>query len=88
MAIWIGLDVETAESADQLARYSEKNGFDFTYAIADPDLSRALVADFGEVVLNPPSTNVIVIGTGGLITHTTGGLNSDEIVELAASHRG
>jgi hypothetical protein len=63
--VWIGLDIETAESAEQLAAYSEAAGFDFTYAIADRDVSRALVDDFGDVVLNPPATNVIVIDPGG-----------------------
>ncbi|MDQ2965286.1 MAG: hypothetical protein M3R57_05510 [Chloroflexota bacterium] len=87
-AVWIGLDVETTESADQLARYSDQNGFDFTYAIADPDLSRALVAEFGDVILNPPATNVIVIGTDGKITHSTGHLSANELVDLAASHGG
>ncbi len=80
---WVGLDVETAESAEQLAAYSEAAGFDFTYAIADRDVSRALAEEFGDVVLNPPATNVIVIEPDGQVTHTTGGHSADEIVEIA-----
>ena len=87
-AVWIGLDVETTESADQLSRYSAENGFDFTYVIADADLSRALVEEFGDVILNPPATNVIVIGTDGTITHSTGHLSAGELLDLAASHAG
>lgn len=83
---WVGVDVETAESAEQLARYSAQHGFDFSYVISDRDLSRALVADFGEVVLNPPATNVIVIGLDGTIVHNTGHLGADELVALATAH--
>lgn len=82
---WIGLDVETAESAEQLARYSTDAGFDFTYVIADRELSRALAADFGDIVLNPPATNVIVIEPGRAVTHTTGGHSADELVEIATA---
>ncbi len=81
--VWIGLDVETAESAEQLVAYSEAAGFDFSYAIADLDISRGLVEEFGDVVLNPPATNVIVIEPDGQVTHTTGGHSADEIVEIA-----
>ena len=82
---WIGLDVETAESAEQLARYSTDAGFDFTYAIADREVSRALAEEFGDVILNPPATNVIVIEPDGQVTHTTGGRSADELVEIATA---
>lgn len=82
---WIGLDVETAESAEQLARYSTDAGFDFTYVIADRDVSRALADEFGDVVLNPPATNVIVIEPSGEVTHATGGHSADELVEIATA---
>ena len=84
---WIGLDVETAESAEQLARYSTDAGFDFTYVIADREVSRALADEFGDVVLNPPATNVIVIEPSGEVTHTTGGHSADELVEIATTAR-
>ena len=81
--VWIGVDVEASESAEQLVAYSDENGFDFSYVIADRDLSRALAADFGDTVLNPPSTNVIIIGSDGKVTPTTGGHTVDQLVELA-----
>ena len=81
--VWIGVDVEASESAEQLVAYSDENGFDFSYVIADRDLSRALAADFGDTVLNPPSTSVIIIGSDGTVTPTTGGHTADQLVELA-----
>jgi thiol-disulfide isomerase/thioredoxin len=83
---WVGIDVEASESADALAAYSEDNGFDFTYAIADTALARALVADFGDQILNPPSVNVVVIGPDGGVTPGRGHKTADEIVALATEH--
>lgn len=83
---WVALDVEASETADALARYRDQHGFPFTYAIADRDVSRALAADFGDVVLSPPSVNVIVIGLDGRVTHSRGHLSSAEIHALAADH--
>ena len=85
--VWVGIDVETSESAKALAAYRERYGFPFTYAIADENLARALVADFGDIVLSPPSVNVIVVGTDGRVTQTQRGHKSaDELVSLALEH--
>jgi thiol-disulfide isomerase/thioredoxin len=84
--VWIALDVESSETAEALARYREDNGFPFTYVIADTDLARALVADFGEVVLSPPSVNIIVVGGDGRITPLRGHKSVAEIRALAAEH--
>jgi hypothetical protein len=83
---WVGIDVESSESAEALARYSEQHGFDFSYAIANADLARALVAEFGDTILNPPSVNVVVIGSDGRITAGRGHKTADEIVTLASEH--
>jgi len=84
---WVGIDVEASESATALAAYSEQHGFDFQYAVASVDLSRALVAEFGEVVLSPPATPIVVISPSGKVTLTEFGAKSvDRIVALAAEH--
>lgn len=83
---WVGIDVESFETAEALARYREQNGFPFTYVIADTGLARALVDDFGEVVLSPPSVNTIVIGTDGRVTQLSGHRSRDELVALAREH--
>jgi hypothetical protein len=68
----------------QLSRAA--NGFPFRYAISNVDLSRALAADFGDVVLSPPSVNVIVLGTDGRVTHLTGQHSAAEIIALSAEY--
>ncbi len=83
---WLAIDVESSETAEALAGYREQNGFPFTYAIADVAFARALVADFGEIVLSPPSVNIIVIGTDGRITALRGHQSAEELRRLAAEH--
>lgn len=83
---WIAIDVESSETAEALARYREQNGFPFTYVIADAEFARALVDEFGEIVLSPPSVNIIVIGTDGRITQLRGHKSAEELRGLAAEH--
>ena len=83
---WVAIDVETAETAEALARYRDQNGFPFRYAIADSALSRALADEFGDVVLSPPTVNVIVLGTDGRISHLRGHHSSADLVALAIDH--
>ncbi len=82
VAEWIGVDVETTETAEALARYRDQYGFPFRYVISDTALSRALVDSFGEVVLSPPSVNVIVIAPDGEVTHMLGHHSAAEIVQF------
>jgi thiol-disulfide isomerase/thioredoxin len=85
--VWLGLDVEPSESAEALADYGPRWGFDHTYAIAGTDVSRALVDDFGPTVISPPSTPIVVVGTDGTVTLTDYGHKSvEQLVALAAEH--
>jgi hypothetical protein len=85
--VWISLDVDPSERAEDLAEYRRTFGFEITYAIAGRDVSRALADEFGDEVLAPTSTPIIVIGTDGSVTLTPYGHKSaDDLVALAASH--
>lgn len=83
---WVGLDVETSESAEALAAYREQNGFPFRYVISDTSLSRAFASEFGDVVLSPPSVNIIVLGTDGRVTHLLGHHSPEQLVAIAVEH--
>lgn len=84
---YIALDVDPNEDGPSLARYQELNGFKGRYAVAETSVARALAAEFGDQVLNPPSTPVVVIGTDGKVTLTEfGHKTSDELVALATAH--
>jgi hypothetical protein len=79
---YVVLTVEPSETADDLARYREKQGFAGTYAVAGRDMSAALDAEFGANVLNPPSVPVIVIAPDGAVSFRTGAESPDEIAKL------
>jgi thiol-disulfide isomerase/thioredoxin len=84
---YVVIDVDPSETAPALAQYREQHGFDGRYVVADRDVARALAAEFGDQVLNPPSTPVVFIGTDGRVTLTPFGPKSaDDIVAIAEEH--
>lgn len=85
---YVVLTVDPSEDAGLLAAYRTQHEFDGLYAVAGRDLSRALAADFGDQVLNPPSTPVVLISPSGRVTLTDFGPKSaDQIVSLVDDHR-
>ncbi len=84
---YVVVDVDPNESDSSLKEYRERNGFTGTYAVAARDMARSLADDFGDQVLNPPSTPMILVGRDGRVTLTDYGHKSpDEIVALARDH--
>ncbi len=53
---FVALSVETTLEPAALAEYADEQGFDFTFAVMTPELLRALAAEFGQSVANPPAT--------------------------------
>jgi thiol-disulfide isomerase/thioredoxin len=85
--VYVALDIDPNEDGPSLAAYREQNDFEGIYAIAGKDVARALAADFGDQVLNPPSTPMIIVGTDGAVTRTDFGIkSSDDIVATAEAH--
>jgi hypothetical protein len=84
---YILIDVDPSETAEALAAYRERNGFTGRYVVASTELARALVADFGDQVLNPPSTPMVVVGADGTVTLTPFGKKSaDDMRTLLSQH--
>ncbi len=78
---FIALSVETTLSADELARYADDQGFDFTFAVMTPEMLRALATEFGQSVTNPPATPHFIIGPDGTTSELLTGFSTpDEIV--------
>lgn len=85
---YVVLTVDPSEDAAALARYKDANGFTGYYGVAGPDISRAFAADFGDLVVNPPSTPMIVTSPDGRVTLTEFGQKSGEtILALVEDHR-
>jgi peroxiredoxin len=72
--VFVALSVETNISAEQLAAYAENEGFDWTFAVATPELIQALVGEFGQAITNPPSTPHFVIRPDGSSTELVTGI--------------
>lgn len=76
--VFIGLSVETNISDQELADYSEQTGFDWTFAVATPELLQALAATFGQSITNPPSTPHFIVRPDGSYTDLVTGIESPE----------
>ncbi len=84
---YVLLDVDPNETAKALKDFRRRHGFTGIYAVANRDVARALAAEFGDQVLNPPSTPMILIGADGRVTLTAFGQKRvDEVVALAREH--
>jgi thiol-disulfide isomerase/thioredoxin len=82
-ASYVVLTIEPSETADDLARYRSERGFTGRYAVAGSDVSKALVAEFGPNVINPPSVPLIFVSASGEVSFATGPASVDEIVTAA-----
>jgi hypothetical protein len=63
----VSLDVEPGELPEDLARYAEREGFDWPFAMADGPLIAELRQRFGTAVAVPPSMPKILFRTDGSV---------------------
>jgi thiol-disulfide isomerase/thioredoxin len=82
-ASYVVLTVDPSETAEDLARYKADRGFTGSYAVAGKALSKALEAEFGANVLNPPSVPLIVVSRTGEVSFSTGAESVEAILEAA-----
>lgn len=75
---FVGLSVETALPAGELARYADAQGFGWTFAVSTPELLRALTATFGFSAANPPATPHFIVRPDGTIGELSTGFRSAE----------
>lgn len=84
--IFISLSVENGLPNNTLADYAERNGFPWLFAVATPELTDALVSQFGRTVVAPPSTPHFTIAPDGTVsTLRTGFHNSDAVLSEVQS---
>jgi len=82
---FVGLSVETALAPADLARYADAQGFGWTFAVATPELLRALTASFGFSVANPPATPHFIVRSDGTVGElSTGFRNAEQLVAALA----
>jgi thiol-disulfide isomerase/thioredoxin len=82
----VGISVEPNERADQLAEYSDREGFDWRFVKADAELVQLLTDRYGFGVTNPPSTPTFIVSDGSIRALEFGRVRSAEelVAELEA----
>jgi thiol-disulfide isomerase/thioredoxin len=80
--VYISLDVDPNERAQDLAGYARREGFGWRFVVASPEVSRSLAATFGDQVLSPPATPLVVLGPDGEVIEKHIGIKS--AADLAA----
>lgn len=74
----VSLDIDPYEDAAILKNFVEQTGFDWTYAVAPADVSRAIAAAYGDQFLNPPSTPILIVDRHGVPHPLPFGIKSAE----------
>lgn len=59
--ISISLDTDPNEDEEKIKEHLQRNEFDWYYAISPSDLTKALIGQFGAVIVNAPQAPVILI---------------------------
>ena len=77
---WVGiaLDIDPNENAEALKTYAARNGFDWIYAVAPPEVYREIGRLYGDQFLNPPSTPILLIDREGVVHPLPFGIKSAE----------
>jgi thiol-disulfide isomerase/thioredoxin len=85
--VYISLDVDPNERGEDLAEYARREGFTWRFVVASSDVARSLAATFGDQILSPPATPLIILGTDGeLIEKHIGIKGADDLAALFEEH--
>jgi thiol-disulfide isomerase/thioredoxin len=85
--VYVSLDVDPNERAEDLVDYARRQGFTWRFAVAPPEMSRSLAATFGDQVLSPPATPVVLLGPdGSVIEMHTGIKGAGDLAALMEAH--
>lgn len=80
---YISLGIDPGENSDALARYAERNGFEWTFVKSPTELSSELRDLFGPQILSAPSTPLIVLDANGeVFTQEWGFHNPDSLLGI------
>ena len=83
----VSLDVDVSESAEQLRRYADSEGWRWRHALATRAYLSAAADRFGTGALNPPSDATLVIDAKRNIEAHFGSKSEQQIRDLVARAR-
>lgn len=79
--VFVAISIETDLPNSDLAGYAKAEGFDWLFAVATPEMLRALVDEFGRTLANPSATPHFAIYPDGSFSKLeTGGMTSEELL--------
>jgi cytochrome oxidase Cu insertion factor (SCO1/SenC/PrrC family) len=86
---YISLGIDPGENKGALAKYAERNGFEWTFVKSPTELSRELSDLFGQQILSAPSTPLIVLDADGeVFTQEWGFHDPDRLLEILGEAAG
>jgi hypothetical protein len=83
----VSVDVDASESADQLRRYADSEGWRWRHALATRAYLNTAAERFGTGALNPPSDATLIIDTKRNVEARFGGKSEQQIRDLVARAR-
>jgi hypothetical protein len=83
--ISVGLNIDPNENADILKAHTDKNGFDWRYAVVSREVAREIGQLYGDQFLNPPSAPMLIIDRQGQGHPLPFGVKSAEALQEALS---
>jgi thiol-disulfide isomerase/thioredoxin len=82
----ISLDTDQSEDESLVREHTERNGFDWIYAVSPIEVTESLISDFGPGIVSAPSVPMILICENGKAEKLGSGLKSvNELKEAVAS---
>ena len=87
IVMYISLDIDPNEREAELAEYARREGFNWRFVVASPEVSRSLAATFGDQILSPPATPLVLLGPdGALIEKHIGVKGAQNLAALIEEH--
>ncbi|MBA2571314.1 MAG: redoxin domain-containing protein [Chloroflexi bacterium] len=74
--VYISLDVDPNERPADLAEYARREGFEWRFVVAPQEVSRSLARTFGDQILSPPATPLVVLAPDGRVVEQHIGIKS------------
>lgn len=85
--VYISLDIDPNEREADLAAYADREGFTWRFVVASAEVSRSLAATFGDQILSPPATPLVILGPeGDVIEQHVGIKPGDDLAALFEEH--
>jgi hypothetical protein len=85
--VMVSVDVDVSESAEQLRRYADSEGWRWRHSLATRAYLSAAADRFGTGALNPPSDATLVVDTKRNVEAHFGSKNEQQIRDVVARAR-